>query len=231
MLYELRHDDLSSSRALDALSGEFTRHTLPIWARLGIEPVGFWSVVIGSHAPGMTYMLAWESLAQRETLWEQFEADPEHRRARAAQNARPGGDPVRATTNTILRPTPFSHLPRQHNQPRRLEGGLYELRTYAFDAEEPLQQTLAWFDTGGKAFMEAHGMFAMGFWTTVIGVAPRLTYMLVFEDLAHRERAWANFYTDPRWPALQDGLYPGGQSLLRSVESRVMKGTEFSGWR
>ena len=71
----------------------------------------------------------------------------------------------------------------------------------------------------------------MGYWTTYLGVAPRLTVMLVFENLAHRERAWASFYTDPEWPARQDGLYPGGKPLISRIDSAVMKGSEFSGWR
>ncbi len=78
---------------------------------------------------------------------------------------------------------------------------------------------------------EKHGLFAMGYWTTYIGVSPHLTYMLVFENLAHRERAWASFYTDPLWPVRQDCLYPDGLPLISRIDSCVMKGTDFSGWK
>jgi hypothetical protein len=71
----------------------------------------------------------------------------------------------------------------------------------------------------------------MGVWETLIGMSPRLTYMLVFENLAHRERAWASFYTDPDWPALQEGLFPDGQPLIGQTESNLMRGSAFSYWR
>ncbi len=230
MLYELRHYDLISSRARAVLNTRFERHTLPIWKRIGIEAVGFWWVFVGK-SPRMTYMLAWESLARREQLWEEFEADTQWQAARAASIAEAGYNPIRTVTSTILRPTPYSFQARQRNQPSRLEGGIFELRSLAFDDGRKLNEVSEWFEQHWQAAMEAHGMFAMGFWTTVIGVAPRLTYMLVFEDLAHRDRAWASFHTDPHFQALQDGLYPNGQPLIVRTDSCLMHGTEFPGWR
>lgn len=230
MLYELRHYDLVSSRARQTLDARFERYTLPIWKRIGIEAVGFWWVFVG-QAPRMTYMLVWESLAQREQLWGQFEADPEWRVARDVSIAEAGCNPVKAITSSILRPTDYSFQAREHNQPARLQGGVFELRTLEFDDSRKLAQTSEWYEQQGLASMEAHGMFAMGFWTTVIGVSPRLTYMLVFEDLTHRDRAWAAFHTDPQYKARQDGLYPDGQPLIARTDSCLMRGTEFSGWR
>ena len=231
MLYELRHYDIRSSRGLDLVVGRFADHILGIWARIGIAPVGFWSVIIGSPSPRLTYLLAWEDLAQRQQLWDAFEADDEWQRVRRETNAAWGGSPIHTLGSTILQPTPYSRLPRQDNQPRRLTGGLFELRTYRFDDMAKLSQAVDWFGAEAAPAFETHGLFAMGFWTTYIGIAPRLTYMLVFENLAHRERAWASFYTDPVWPARQDGLYPDGQPLIAGIDSVVMKGTEFSGWR
>ncbi len=230
MLYELRHYDLVSSRAQYVLDARFEQHALPLWKRIGIEAVGFWWVFIG-QSPRMTYMLAWENLAQREQLWGEFEADAEWQKACADSNAQAGYNPVRAITNTILRPTPYSFQPRHNNQPSRLSGGIFELRTLAFDESRKLAQTSDWFGQQGAASMQSHDMFTMGYWTTVIGVSPRLTYMLVFENLAHRDRAWAAFHTDPQYKAMQDGLYQDGLPLIASIDSCLMYGTEFSGWR
>ena len=231
MIYELRHYDTHSDRALDALTRRFASDTLRIWGRIGIEPVGFWSVIIGANAPRLTYLLAWDTLAQRETLWEAFLTDDEWRVARTKSIKDAGGDPVREVTSSILRPVPETHIPHKSNQPTRLAGGVFELRTYGFREASHLAQMQEWLARESQPLMERHGMFTMGLWTTIIGVSPRLTQMLVFENLAHRERAWAAFYTDPEWPTLERGLYPGGQALIASTESVLMKGTEFSGWR
>ena len=230
MLYELRHYDIRSSRGLTQVTGRFAEHVLPIWDRLGIVPVGFWSVLVGSPSPRLTYLLPWEDLAQRQAVWEAFESDPEWQQVRQETNDSWGGSPIHTFTSTIIQPTDYSRAPTRDNQPTRLARGIFELRTYHFDDMAKLAQTVEWFGTHAAPAFETHGLYAMGFWTTYIGVSPRLTYMLVFENLAHRERAWAAFYTDPDWPARQDYLYPNGQPLIAQIESCVMKGTDFSGW-
>lgn len=231
MLYELRHYDIRSSRGLEQVTQRFADHTLRIWKRIGIEPVGFWSIIVGTPMPRLTYLLAWEDLAQRQTLWELFEADPEWQQVRQETLNNWGGSPIHTYTNSILKPTAHSRLPRSGNQPSRLAGGVFELRTYHFDDTAKLAQTADWFGTEAAPAFDLHGLFAMGFWTTYIGVTPRLTYMLVFENLAHRERAWASYYTDPNWPTRQNGLYPDGKPLFTQIESCLMKGTDFSGWK
>lgn len=231
MLYELRHYDIRSSRGLALVNQRFADHILPVWARIGIEPVGFWTVIVGTPSPRLTYLLAWEDLAQRQAQWDAFEADPEWQQVRRDTNAAWGGSPIHTFTSAILQPTNYSRLPRRDNQPSRLTGGVFELRTYHFDDMAKLIQAVDWFGAQAAPAFETHGLFAMGFWTTYIGVSPRLTYMLIFENLAHRERAWASFYTNPEWPSRQDKLYPNGQPLVAQIESCVMKGTAFGGWR
>lgn len=231
MLYELRHYDVRSDRGLAFVNRRFGDHVLRIWDRIGIEPVGFWTVFVGAASPRLTYILAWEDLAQRQALWDRFESDPEWRRIRAETNAAVGGSPISAITNSILQQTPFSPNPRRDNQPIRLAGGVFELRTYTFGDYEALGQAVPWFGTQAMPLMDKHRMQVMGLWTTYIGAAPHLTYMLVFENLADRERAWAAYHTDTSWPTVEMGLYPDGRPLIAGVESCLMRGTEFSGWR
>jgi hypothetical protein len=231
MLYELRHYDVRSSRGLEQVNQRFADHTLPIWDRIGIQPVGFWTAILGGPIPRLTYMLAWDDLAQRQAQWDAFEEDDEWRRVRRDTNAAMGGSPIHTLTSSILKPTAYSRAPRRDNQPSRLTGGIFELRTYAFDETAKLAQAVDWFGARIAPAFEEHGLYAMGHWTTYLGVAPRMTIMLVFENLAHRERAWASFYTDPAWPDRQDGLYPEGKPLIAGIDSVVFKGTDFSGWR
>jgi hypothetical protein len=53
-------------------------------------------------------MLAWESLAEREKKWDVFTRDPEWIKV-AAETAK-NGQIVLKTTNTIMRPTPYSAM-------------------------------------------------------------------------------------------------------------------------
>jgi hypothetical protein len=53
-------------------------------------------------------MLAWESLAERESKWAAFMADPDWQAARAKTEA--NGPIVAKVTNYILAPTPYSSV-------------------------------------------------------------------------------------------------------------------------
>ena len=107
MIYELRVYRTLPGR-LPALLARFNDHTLRIWERLGIRQVGFWTTLVGESAFELTYMLAWDSLADRETKWTTFQSDPEWIRVR---NESEKDGPINANiSNQLLAPTAFSAL-------------------------------------------------------------------------------------------------------------------------
>ena len=219
MLYELRHYDTLTDRDLLLLNALFETDILPAWARAGIEAVGFWTVLVGPQSPRLTCILRWRDNAERDAKWGAFSQQTPALTLPA---------PAHTVTNTLLRPLPGSHDARRDNQPSRLAGGVFEWRVLTVTDTARFAE---WLETGGYAHFARHQMHLMGTWETTVGVAPRVSYMTVFENLAHRERAWAAFYTDPAWAVLEEGLYPDMGPLITHTESCLMKGTEFSGWR
>jgi NIPSNAP len=107
MIYELRVYHCMPSR-LPALLKRFDTITLGIWQRHGIRQAGFWTVLVGSSNHDLYYMLAWESLAEREKKWAGFMADPEWI-AKRAETER-DGPIVASITNSFLDPTSFSSV-------------------------------------------------------------------------------------------------------------------------
>jgi NIPSNAP protein len=67
---------------LPALLSRFENHTLKIWESHGIKQAGFWTVLVGDGSHDLHYMLAWDSLADREKKWNAFQADPVWHKAR-----------------------------------------------------------------------------------------------------------------------------------------------------
>ncbi|MBM3485964.1 MAG: NIPSNAP family protein [Alphaproteobacteria bacterium] len=107
MIYELRVYRCVPGR-LPALLDRFKNVTLKLWDRHGIRQAGFWTVVVGESNQELFYMLAWDSLAERERKWDAFATDPEWL-AKRAESERDG--PIVATlSNTILQPTAFSSV-------------------------------------------------------------------------------------------------------------------------
>src|SRR6266571_5010783 len=102
MIYELRVYHAVPGRLPDLLK-RFDTITLKIWEKHGIRQAGFWTTVIGGSNQALTYLIAWDSLADREKKWNAFQADPEWQKKRAETEA--NGPIVANICNEILAPT------------------------------------------------------------------------------------------------------------------------------
>ncbi len=105
MIHELRIYDCVPGRLPDLLK-RFDTITLKIWDKHGIRQAGFWTTLIGESNQRLYYLLAWDSLADRERKWNAFQADPDWAAARAQTEA--NGPIVAQVTNEMLIPTGFS---------------------------------------------------------------------------------------------------------------------------
>lgn len=107
MIYELRIYDCCPGR-LPALLKRFETVTLKIWERHGIRQAGFWTTVIGESSQRLTYLVAWESMAERERKWGAFQADPEWVQKRAESEK--DGQILTNVSSQFLAPTAFSSV-------------------------------------------------------------------------------------------------------------------------
>ena len=107
MIHELRVYRCVPGR-LPALLKRFETITLGLWERHGIRQAGFWTVAVGESNQDLYYLLAWESLAERERKWGAFQSDPEWLAKRAETEK--DGPIVASISNQILAPTAFSSV-------------------------------------------------------------------------------------------------------------------------
>jgi hypothetical protein len=105
MIYELRVYRCMPGR-LPALLSRFQHHTLRIWEKHGIRQAGFWTTLIGRSSQVITYMLAWDSMADREKRWQAFLADPEW--IAVATETEKEGQLVQNISSELLAPVAFS---------------------------------------------------------------------------------------------------------------------------
>ena len=107
MIHEMRVYRTLPGR-MPALLKRFETATLRMWERHGFRQAGFWTTVIGESNNDLTYLLAWDSLAERERCWAAFNTDPEWLAARA--DSEKDGLIVANITSSILQPTSFSSV-------------------------------------------------------------------------------------------------------------------------
>jgi hypothetical protein len=107
MIHEMRVYRCLPGR-LPALLKRFETVTLGIWARHGIRQAGFWTTIIGESNSDLTYLLAWESMAEREAKWAAFQSDPEWIAKRAESEK--DGQIIANIVTQLLQPTAFSSV-------------------------------------------------------------------------------------------------------------------------
>ncbi len=107
MIYEKRIYHAVPGRLPDLLR-RFETVTLPIFERHGIRQAGFWTYVVGGPSTDLVYLLAWETMAERETKWSAFQADPDWQAGRSESER--DGPIVASFENSFLQSTRFSAL-------------------------------------------------------------------------------------------------------------------------
>ncbi len=104
---------------------------------------------------------------------------------------------------------------------------IYELRIYTVHPGR-MGALQARFRDHTVTLFEKHGIKNIGYWTNVIGGASdELWYMVAFENLGDRQKAWASFGADPDWQKARADSEKDGPIVLR-IENRIMAPTNFS---
>lgn len=101
MIHELRVYH-TAPKKLGQVVQRFEKHTIAIFKRLGIRPVGFWTVAIGEANDQLIYMIEWENLAERDQKLTAFFKDEEWQKVWAESDK--DGPLVRYVSNQILQP-------------------------------------------------------------------------------------------------------------------------------
>ena len=107
MIYEYRVYEAAPGK-LPELHARFRDHTLRIFERHGIKNIGYWTSAIGDYSDRLIYIVAFESVEQRERAWASFSADPEWQRV--VEESHRGGSLTARIFNTLLNPTDYSPL-------------------------------------------------------------------------------------------------------------------------
>ena len=198
-VYELRNDiDPGRIRAFykDAL--------LPALARSGVGTVGLFSPDTGFPSQSLIALIEYSSIAAIETVGQRLSADAEYEQARRTfENAvelpyvRYDAQLMRAFSGHRSIEIP----PGAATRPPRM----FELRTYEARSAEALAHKVAMFNEAEIGLFRQLGMTPVFFGENLFGTRlPSLTYMLTFDDMAARNKAWATFGTHPEWQRINN---------------------------
>ncbi len=103
---------------------------------------------------------------------------------------------------------------------------IYEFRSYDVIPGR-MAAMHARFQNHTLGLFKRHGIRVIGFWEAVIGTSNVLHYLLQFDDLGHRERAWGAFTADPDWHRVRDESHRDGWIVAR-IRNEIWQPTPYS---
>lgn len=202
--YELRQYRFRRGPMTKLFDDYASKAAIPALNRLGIGPIGVFNVQAGSDTPSAYVLIPYKSLDQFATASERLRADAEYQRAGAPFIDAPPTEPgyIRVESSLMIAFEGMAKL----EVPAATAAGkarLFELRIYESHSKKANKTKVKMFNEGEIAIFRRTGLTPVFFGETLIGAKlPNLTYMLVFESNAERDKNWGTFVADPEWKKL-----------------------------
>lgn len=230
-LYELRIYTAAEGKA-DALDARFRDHTISLFNKHGMKPIGFWHVATPDGAardPRLFYLMGYKDRAERDASWRAFAQDPQWQAVYAESQkdgslTAPGG-----IESIFLNATDYSPALNLSSSatPRH-----WELRTYTANPGK-LENVHNRFRNHTIGIFSRLGMTNYLYFRPVADqekMTDKMVYIMAYPSSAARTTMWQAFAQDPEWQKVAAESQVDGQ-LLKSpggVVSVQLKPTDYS---
>jgi hypothetical protein len=205
---------------------------LPALQRAGVGPTGVFNVMIGADSPTLHLLITYKTLEAYEKLPTQLAADAQYQAAGApyldAVATAPAFVRIESSLLRAFDSIPTLALPYGGGEAGR-RPRIFELRVYESHSEKASKTKINMFNTGEIALFRKAGMQPVFFGETLIGSRmPNLAYMLVYDDMAARDRQWAAFAADPDWRTLSSTPGLTDPDIVTSITNTYLRPTPYS---
>ena len=201
------------------------KHYVPALKRAGAGTIGAFASVIGAESPFLLLATSFASLAALEAATEKILADQEYLKARTEFDS--GPLPYARMETSVLKC--FDSIPDIEVPPASGKSRIFELRTYESNTPTSLTKKVGMFDGGEIAIFRKVHMAPVFFGRTVFGAnMPNLTYMLGFDSLADREKAWSAFGSDEDWKKLRATPGLSDAEIVSNISNSILRALPFS---
>jgi hypothetical protein len=212
--------------------GEFLKNAaIPALNRLGHKPIGVFEVVAGVPSPSIFVLTPSSSLSQVAGIEGGLEGDAEFMKAADAYINAPATDPFYVRQELSLLAA-FPNVPKIVVPAATATGGprLFELRIYESHNERAHRMKMRMFtDMGEVEIFRRVGLTPVFFARTLIGSRmPNLTYMLVHDNLAAREKSWAAFGGDAEWKKLRSTPGYSDPEIVSNITTIFLRPAAYS---
>jgi hypothetical protein len=200
---------------------------LPSASRIQDGAKIFLEAVVAAHMPQVAVILAFRSLEEIAALRGKLREDASFQKAFQAWENGPE-PPYEHFSQTLLKATDYS--PEIAAPARRADTArIFELRVYHSPTWKQLAALHQRFAGPEIKIFDRVGVHPLFYSETAIGTnMPNLTYLIPFENLAAREKAWDAFGADPEWLKVRAQSVEAHGQIASVIQMTLFKSAPYS---
>lgn len=226
--YELRLYHLRMGPMLGRFDQFYREIAVPAWNRAGVSTVGVFDVMTGPDQPTKYVLLPFKSWDAMNEAREKFESDEALLKSEFANL--PPTDPgyIRKESSVFQA---FTAIPKLEvpAQVAEKKSRIFELRTYEAHSRKANKKKVEMFNVGEIEIFRRAGLQPVFFGEGLVGTnLPKLTYMLVFDDMTAHDKSWGAFGGDPAWKKLSSTPGYTNAEILTNITNIFLRPTGYS---
>jgi hypothetical protein len=106
---------------------------------------------------------------------------------------------------------------------------VFELRVYESNNMSSLARKIKMFDDAEIDLFRRCGLLPVFFGDTIAGPnMPNLTYLIAFDDMAARDKAWKTFVEHPEWKKLSSMPEYADAEIVSNISNSILRPLPFS---
>jgi hypothetical protein len=223
---DLRRYHLASGPGVKLTTAFFADALIPALNRLGIGPVGAFSVYLGPDSPSYYLLMPSSKLETLVTADLELAKDDVFMKAAAPfWDAPAATPPYIRIESSLLRAFPGYPTVTPPASAATKEKRIYQLRVYQSPTNMDHVRKVEMFHNGEFNFFAKAGAAGVFYADTLVGPdMPNLTYMLSFPDMSALEADWEKFSADPDWKKLSaDSRFNLDPPTVSNITSLVLR--------
>jgi hypothetical protein len=226
-IYLIETYDLKAGTQPARFHEYMSKSALPALSKVHNGPKLVLEALITPHSPQTAVILGFQSVQEFWSVRAKLNEDKELEKAFEDWQTGPE-PPFEQQRNVILEATGFSPEAVPLDPPPKTPR-LFELRVYHSPTYRQLNALQERFAGPEIRIFHRVGVHPILYGTTVIGPnMPNLTYVIPFEDLAAREKAWNAFGADAEWAKVrQESVDKSGQ-ISSIIQISLYRATAYS---
>lgn len=225
-VFLLEHLYLKNGTQPGRIHEYLSKAALPALSRVHAGPKIVLEAVVASHMPQVAIIAGFDSLAHFGAVREKLQAGKEYPAALEAWE-RGEEPPYEHYSASLLEATDY--CPEVKADPDRKTPRIFELRVYHSPTWRQLAALHERFAGPEIRIFHRVGVRPILYTQTLFGQQmPNLTYLIPFENLAEREKAWTAFGADPEWAKVRKESIDKHGQISSVIQISLWRATPYS---